>query len=432
MRNSLMILALIFLNPSVYAAAKIDHWQTSQGSQVFYVQTKGLPMVDIKVVFDAGSARDGSQYGIASLTSALLDTGAGKWNADQIAQRFESVGARFGASTSKDTAGLSLRSLTDEKLLNKALKTMQVILSKPKFNENDFQREKNRTLAGLKHREESPGAIAGIAYTNALYKNHPYAHPGSGVVETVSALSAADLREFYQQYYVASNAMIVIVGDLTKRQAKSTAESLASGLAVGAKPEPLPKVEFSKKGMKKHIEFPSAQTHVLSGLIGMHRKDKDYLSLYVGNHILGGSGLVSLLFNEVREKRGLAYSAYSYFSPQLRKGSFTMGLQTKNNQTAEAVNVMHQTLKNFVDNGPTEKALIAAKKNITGGFAMRFDTNNKLTNYVAMIGFYQLPLDYLDTFQQRVEAVTVASIKDAFKRRVKPELLHTITVGGSK
>ena len=426
-----IVLFFLLFSHTAYSAAKIEHWQTSQGSQVFYVETKGLPMVDIQVAFDAGSARDGYQQGIAALTSALLDTGAGEWNADDIAQRFESVGAQFGSGASRDMAWLSLRSLTEEKLLNKALQTMQVILSKPLFNEADFQREKNRTLAGLKHREESPGALANMAFFKALYKDHPYAHPSAGIVETVSGFTANDLTTFYKEYYVASNAMVVIVGDMSKQQATITAEALVSDLAIGKQPEPLAAVSLSSKGMSKHINFPSTQTHVLAGLIGMHRKDEDYLDLYVGNHILGGSGLVSQLFEEVREKRGLAYSAYSYFSPMLRKGPFTMGLQTRNDQTIEAVKVMQDTLARFVKQGPTEDALIAAKKNITGGFAMRFDTNSKLTRYVSMIGFYKLPLDYLDTFQQRVEAVTVKSIKDAFKRRVKPEFIHTITVGGA-
>jgi zinc protease len=274
------------------------------------------------------------------------------------------------------------------------------------------------------------GALAGIEFFKTLYKDHPYAHPEAGFVETVSGFTAEDLRAFYKKYYVASNAMVVIVGDMNKQQAMLTAESLIADLEIGTKPAAIPEVNVSTQGITKHIDFPSTQTHVLAGLVGMHRKDKDYLSLYVGNHILGGSGLVSLLFKEVRDKRGLAYSAYSYFSPMLRNGPFTMGLQTRNDQTSQAVKVMQNTLNDFVEKGPSEKELIAAKKNITGGFAMRFDTNSKLTGYVSMIGFYQLPLDYLDVFQQKVEAVTVASIKDAFERRVKPELISTITVGG--
>jgi zinc protease len=431
MRIFLLSCILLTFSQITLAAAKIEHWQTIGGSRVYYVHTEGLPMADIQVVFNAGSASDGQQFGLSALTADLLDTGAGKWNADEIAQRFESVGAQFGVSSSMDTTTVSLRTLTDKTLFDKALETMQVILTKPAFNQADFKREQRRTLSGLKQQEESPAALASIAFYNALYGTHPYAHPESGVIKTVSAFKAADIRHFYQKSYVADNAIVVIVGALSKQQAEQTAEQLLAGLPLGKRPETLPDVAMPLKATQQHIEFPSSQTHVLVGLPGSYRKDPDYFNLYVGNHILGGSGLVSKLFDEIRENRGLAYSASSNFMPMLKPGPFLISLQTRNDQTAQALQVLNQTLADFINKGPTEVELTAAKKNITGGFAMRFDTNKELAGYVAMIGFYEMPLDYLDTFQQKTEQVTVASITDAFKRRVNPQLLQTITVGKS-
>ena len=217
-------------------------------------------------------------------------------------------------------ASVSLRTLTDKPLFDKALETMQVILTSPSFNEADFQREKNRTLAGLKLQEESPAELVKIAFYKALYGDHPYGHPTSGSIDTVSGLQVGDLRSFYQKYYVAANAMVVIVGDLSRQQAEQTAEKLVGGLSKGQKPEPLPEVVMPVKAGKQHIEFPSSQTHVLVGMPGTYRKDPDYFNLYVGNHILGGAVLVSKLFDEVREKRGLAYSASSSFAPCSEKG----------------------------------------------------------------------------------------------------------------
>ncbi len=422
-------LLLLLCSSISFAAAKIDNWQTPQGSRVFYVRTEGLPMADIAIIFDAGSARDGQQFGVAALTAGVLDTGAGKWNADDIAQRFESVGAVFGASTSADMATLTLRTLTDKALFDKSLETVQTILTQPRFNEADFKREKNRTLAGLKQQQELPAAVAGIAFSKALYGTHPYAHQDAGDIKTVTALKVADLRNFYKNYYVAANATVVIVGDLSKEQAEQTAITLLKDLPIGKKPEAIPDVAALTKSSQQHIEFPSTQTHVLVGLTGTYRKDPDYFNLYVGNHILGGSGLVSKLFDEVREKRGLAYSASSGFAPMLKQGPFTVSLQTRNDQTQQALEVLNKTLSDYVNQGPSEAELSAAKKNIIGGFATRFDTNKKLANYVGMIAFYELPLDYLDTFQQKVEELTVASITDAFKRRVDLNLLQTVTVG---
>jgi zinc protease len=429
--NVAFLVISFFYSSVTIAAVKIEQWATSQGAKVFYVQTQGLPLVDIQVTFDAGSARDGEQHGVAALTADLLEAGAGQWNADQIAQRFENVGARFNSYASVDSSSLTLRSLTEPALLNAALETMQTVLTHPVFAEADFLREKNQTLAEIKQREESPADLADMAFDKAVFGNHPYAYPTLGDFDSVAKLKTTDLKQFYQRYYVAANAMIVIVGDLDKQQAQQTAENLFKGLPIGKKPADLPEVKLPEKASVQTLNFPSSQTHVLVGMPGMSRTDPDYFALYVGNHVLGGSGLVSKLFDEVREKRGLAYSAYSRFTPMKQQGGFTIGLQTKNEQTPQALKVLNDTVNDFINNGITEQELIAAKKNITGGFVMRFDTNSKLANYVTMIGFYGLPLDYLDTFTQKVEALTVTQIKDTFKKRVIPALFQTVTLGGS-
>lgn len=431
-KKAMTFIAVMVLSQQTWAAATIEHWQTTKGSRVYFVQSTGLPMADIQVVFDAGSARDGSQFGLSALTAALLDTGAGKWNAEDIAQRFESVGANFSAGSSVDNASVSLRTLTEKPLLDNAIETMRVMLSAPRFAKADFQREKNRTLAGLKQREESPGEQANLLFYQTIYGSHPYAHPTSGNVDTVEKLTVKDIEKFYKTYYTASNAIVVIVGDLSKAQAEQTAENLVSALPQGQKPAPLPNVPALTHASTQHIEFPSTQTHVLVGLQGSYRKDPDYFSLYVGNHILGGGSLVSKLFDEVREKRGLAYSASSAFVPFLKEGVFVASLQTRNDQTQQALSVLNQTLADFIEKGVSETELTAAKDNIIGGFPMRFDTNKELANYVTMIGFYEMPLDYLDTFQDNIQKVTATDIADAFKRRVNLALLQTVTVGKTK
>jgi zinc protease len=432
MRFNLIGLMLLVLSQTGWAAPKIEHWQTAQGSRVYYVQTQSLPMVDVRVAFDAGSARDGAQFGLAALTNAMLESGAGELDADAIANRFESVGAGFGSGVSEDIAWLSVRSLTQRDLFDKALETFKTVLTRPTFADDDFQREKSRTLAGLKHREESPAAIANIAFGKAVYHDHPYAHPEEGIVETVAGFEADNLRQFHKTYYVAANAIIVIIGDVERKQAEKIAEGLMADLPVGSKPAEIPPVVMPTQASKQHIEFPSSQTHVLIGMPGTHRKDPDYFPLYVGNHVLGGGSMVSKLFDEVREKRGLAYGAYSMFAPLYRQGPFSISLQTRNDQADKALEVANATLNDFLAKGPSDAELLAAKRNITGGFALRTDTNSKLAEYVTMIGFYQQPLDYLDVFQAKVEAVTAEQIKEAFQRRIHPEWLQTVTVGGKQ
>lgn len=414
----------------VQAGPKIQQWTAANGaSRVYFVPTEGLPMLDVRVVFDAGSARDGGQYGLATLTSSLLDTGAGSWDAETIAKRLEGVGARLTTGASRDSAWLALRTLTQPKLLDTALETAHEILVSPSFNQVDFEREKKNMLVALKQREESPSDLAGIEFFKMLYDNHPYGHPKEGNIDTVEKLSREDLQKFYKQYYVAKNALVVIVGEVDKAQAESIAENLLKALPEGEAAPSLPEVVAAPAANTVRKSFPSAQTHVYSGVPGMKVGDPAYFPLYVGNHILGGSGLVSKIAEEVREKRGLSYSAYSYFYPFRQEGPFMMGLQTKNDQADEAVSVMQKTLRDFVDAGPTAAELEASKKNITGGFAMRLDSNQKLTEQVAAIGFYGLPLDYLDTFTSKVEAVGAKDIQQAFKARIDPDKLQTVLVG---
>jgi zinc protease len=228
---------------------------------------------------------------------------------------------------------------------------------------------------------------------------------------------------------VARNAVVALVGAVSREQAEHIAEQVTAGLEAGEPVPPLPAVADPEAAQMQRLDFPSSQSHLLIGQPGMSRKDPDYFALYVGNHILGGNGLVSILSDEVREKRGLSYSVYSYFMPMRDRGPFIMGLQTQNSQAEEARQVLLQTLDRFMAQGPSAKELTAAKQNITGGFPLRISSNSKIVEYLAVIGFYDLPLDYLDRFNERVEAITAEQIRDAFTRRVHPQRFVTIVVG---
>lgn len=427
----LSFVCLSFMSWSVHASPKIETWKTSSGAEVYYVHAPELPMVDMQVVFDAGSSRDGQLAGIAALTSGLLDQGAAGMNADKISSGFESLGAVFGSNAGYDSASVQLRSLTDESLLSAALENFKKVISKPDFPKDALERRRAQTLIGLQAKQQNAGALARDAFMSAVYQSHPYAQPSAGTEESVAAIKRKDIEAFYKQYYVTKNAMVVIVGAVDRKQAEKIAEDITSGLTQGGKAKALANVSPLEKANKVFIEHPSAQTHILVGQPGVKRGDPDYFPLYVGNHVLGGGGMVSRLFAEVREKRGLSYSAYSYFSPMRFEGPFIAGLQTKTEQVDEALSVLMENINSYIETGPTKEELIASKKNITGGYPLRIDSNGKILNYVFVIGYYKLPLDYLDTFNANVDAVTIDQIKDAFKRRVIPDKLVTVMVGAS-
>jgi zinc protease len=431
--NLLIWLLLVGLSggrPS-WAIPTIQSWQTDNGVPVYFVPAPELPMVDVEVVFDAGSARDGDKPGLATLTNSLLNEGAGGHSADQIAEQFDNLGAQVSYSVDRDMATISLRSLTDTKLLQPALEMLAVLITQPDFEASTFERVRQQTLAGLKYQQQSPDTIAEKAFYQAVFAEHPYATLADGTPESVAKLIREDLKAFHTRYYVASNALVAITGALERTAAEQLANTLVKQLVKGDKAPALPPVKPLAEAKTLHLEHPSTQTHLIIGQPGTARKDPDYFTLYVGNYILGDNGLVSRLVKAVREERGLAYSVYSYFLPLRETGPFVANLETRNDQAQQALQVVQSTLRDFVEFGPSTTELEEAKQGITGSFPLRIKSNSNIIGYLSVIGFYQLPLDYLQTFNQKIEAVTLENIKTVFRRRLQLDKLVTVTVGGN-
>ncbi|MBI2992942.1 MAG: insulinase family protein [Gammaproteobacteria bacterium] len=428
--HGLAIAAILLLSLPALATPNIERWKTRNGAEVYFVAAHELPMVDIEVMFDAGSARDpAGREGLTLLASSLLDEGAGGMEANAISYEFERLGAVYGAQSDEDSTSVMLRSLAEKDKLDPALANFERVLAKPDFPEDAIERQRRRFLIAIQQKQQSPGALAGDAFTAALYGDHPYAHPVEGTVESIEAVTRTDVIEFHKRYYQARNAVFAIVGDLSRSAARSLSEKLSRSLPAGTAALPIAAVAPLASAETIRIHHPSTQVHVLIGQPAIKYNDPDYFPLLVGNHVLGGGGLVSRLFAEVREKRGLSYAASSRFSPLREGGPFSAGLQTRADQVDEALAVLKETVRGFIAAGPTEEELQASKQNITGGFPLRIDSNRDILNYVAVIGFYKLPLDFLDTYISRVDAVTAEQIRDAFHRRLNPDIMATVLVG---
>ncbi len=426
--KSALVLLLISFNVVANAAVKINHWQTSTGAQVYFVENHDLPIIDMAVNFPAGSARDTkATSGVAGVTRYLMTLGADGMNEEAITNAFADIGANLGGELDVDRAAFKLRTLTSESA--KALETFNKILHKPDFPQAILEREKTRIVAGLQESATQPESISNKAFIQALYPNHPYGLDESGEIETINAMKRDDLIAFYNTYYTAKSAVIALIGDMTEAQAKTIAEDAAKGLPQGAAVPKIAEVTYPSASSEQRIVHPASQAHILLGYPGIKRGDPDYFALYLGNYVLGGGGFVSRLTEEVREKRGLVYSVYSYFMPMAEIGPFQIGLQTKKEQADEATKVVNATVAKFIANGVTEKELKAAKDNIIGGFPMRIDSNAKILDYLSLIGFHKLPLTYLEDFNKQVAKVTAKQIKDAFQRRIKPQDFVSVTVG---
>ena len=428
-KNCFFIFCLLFVNVA-NAAVNIQHWQTSTGADVYFVENHSLPMIDLSVNFAAGSAYDPAEKsGLAGVTKYMMALGAGGLSEEVISNQLSDVGAALGGDFDLDRSAFKLRTLSSDKEKNQSLATLKTILQKPDFPEKVLEREKARMIAGLQEAATQPESIANQAFMAALYGAHPYAKNGDGTEASIAALKPDDLVNFYQQFYHAKGAVIAMIGDLSREEANQIAENLTSGLPAGDQSQSIPAVSLPTAAVEKRIPHPASQSHILLGYPGTKRGDDDLFPLYVGNYILGGGGFVSRLTEEVREKRGLVYSVYSYFMPMQAFGPFQIGLQTQKEQAEEALKVVNDTLNKFLKNGVTEVELKAAKSNIIGGFPMRIDSNKKILEYLSVIGFYKLPLNYLEEYNQKVASVTAAQIKEAFNRRVKPEHFVTVIVG---
>ena len=413
------------------AALPIQHWITPSGTRVYFVESRSIPMLDINVDFDAGGRRvPADRAGLGGLTHTLIKAGSAAHSEEEISQLIADVGAQLDGSVDRDRAGLALRTLSSERERTQAIATFAEMLQTPAFPDAAFAREKARLADAVKEDETKPDAIASHAFYRLLYAAHPYAL--APTPETVLRIGRADVEGYYRANYVAERAVVTIIGDADRALAERIAEQLTAGLPrAGGAPLPLPPV-VQPPGQTLRIAHPASQSHILLGLPAIARNDPDYFPLLVGNYVLGGGGFVSRLYLEVREKRGYAYSVYSYFLPLAQEGPFQIGLQTKKEQADEALARVRIVLDEFLGRGPGAAEMKAAKQNLVGGFALRIDSNRKLLEQVAMIGFYQLPLTWLDDFAAKVEKVSAAEVRAVFARRVRPDNLVTVVVGSGE
>ena len=427
---------------SAWAILPIQHWQQPSGAKVWLVESPSIPMVDIEVSFDAGSRREPAEKaGLATALSMMSAKGIkadGKLPAmdeNALGEAWADLGASFGASASKDSFSYALRSLTVPDLLHRSVELASRQMAAPSLPADVWQRERARWSAAIAESNTRPSTVAGRAYTQAVYSSHPYGMRSTE--QTLARIDVKDMQAFQQRMFQACRAKVSVVGAVDKAQADALVAKLLARLpkddGKGCQPLPaLAEVPALDKAQDIRIPFQSAQAQVLIGQPGIKRNDPDFLALLVGDHILGGGGLVSRLMEEVREKRGLTYGVSSSFAPGLHAGAFTISLQTRPDQAEQARQVAQETLAKFVAEGPTEQELRDAKDNLIGSFALRIDSNRKLLANVSNIAWNDLPLDYLDHWTDRIEALTVQDVRSAMQRVLQPERMVTVVLGEKK
>lgn len=406
----------------------LQAWHTQEGARVLYMPAPELAMVDIRLTFAAGSSQDGAKPGVALLTNAMLNEGTHNLDVTAIAEGFENLGAEFSNGSYRDMAIVGLRTLSEASLREPALAHLLTLLQTPAFPEPSLARIKNQLLMGFDYQKQNPAKLGQLAFFAALYGDHPYAHPSDGTPGSISTITPDDLRAFYQRTYTAANAVIAIVGDVTQEQAQAMAQAVSASLPKGPRLSTIAAPE-KPSAVRQHIEFASNQTHILIGQLGIERNHPDYAALYLGNQIFGGGGFGSRLMEEVREKRGLTYGVYSGFTPMQVQGPFSISLQTRADQTQGTLELIKTLLAEFLANGPTEQELNNAKRELSGSFPLSTASNESIVGQLGSMGFYDLPLDWLQAFVNDVNALTADEVKAAMQRHLSIDQLTVITVG---
>ena len=434
---TIFLFSLFGLIASAQATLPIEQLESFNGARAYLVQTKSLPMVDIEVSIDAGDRYDpAGKSGLADLVAGLMTYGArgdkGLLSEAQIADEIADLGANIGFSVSGERATLRIRSLSRKDLRDRVVQLAAAMLSAPSYDANIVAREKQRTITSLLEAETKPEYVLERRFKSMVYGNYPLAQSPS--VKSVSAITPADLAQFHKRFYRSDRIIISIVGDVEQAQAKEIVQHLLKKI-----PQAGPNIPTLAQLQRSPVEplserevfvpFDSQQAHIAMGMTAVTRNNPDYFPLLVGNYILGGGGFVSRLMSEVREKRGLAYSVFSYFSPGKDAGIFQAGLQTKSDQGALALEVMSQTIANFIANGPTVSELLAAKANLVNGYPLRIDNNRKLLDNVSSIVWNDLPLNTMEIWTQQVEAVTLDQVTAAFQKYLAMDRMKIVVLG---
>ena len=390
-----MTLALISAAPAFAGASRIERIVTPAGIEIWLVRDRNLPMMSLEFAFLGGAAQDpADKPGVANLVAGLLDEGAGELDAAAFHERLEerAISLAFGAK--RDNLRGSIRTLSENR--DQAFELLRLALTAPRFDGPELERVRAALLAQLRRRTTNPTDIAADRWFARAFPGHPYGRPIAGTIESVSKISVDDLRTYVRRMLARSNLKIAAVGDIDAAQIALLVDRTFGSLPAQSDLVPVADMAPHGLGTSETIELKVPQTVITFGGVGLKRADPDFIPAFVLNHILGGGGFESRLFSEVREKRGLAYSVYSYLAPYEHTGLFLGGVSTRNDRVAETLEIIVAEIKRIAAEGPTADELEKAKRFLIGSYPLRFDTSGKITANLLDIQIENLGIDYID------------------------------------
>lgn len=399
-------------------AMKIQTVKSPGGIEAWLVEEHSVPVLALKFAFTGGNSQDpAGKEGLANFITGMMDEGAGEFTSEQFQQRMEELAMRMSFEDGKDALYGNFETLTVNR--DKAVDLLRAAVTKPRFEAEAVDRVREQFLAGLVYAARDPEKVAGKEWYATAFKGHPYARPANGTKESLAGITSDDLKGFVKKNFAKSNLKVVAVGDISAAELGRLLDTVFGPLPAEAELADVPKTKIAG-GSQQIIEMNVPQSVAVFGLPAMSRKDPDFMPAFVLNQILGGGGFASRLMEEVREKRGLAYSVYSYIQPYQNASIFAGGVATKNESISQSLDVIRAELKRMADSGPTETEFKNAKSYLTGSYALRFDTNAKIAGQLLGLLQEEFGIDYVEKRNALVDAVTMDDVK-----RVAAKLLLT-------
>ncbi|MEJ1156841.1 M16 family metallopeptidase [Prosthecomicrobium sp. N25] len=409
-------------------AVEIQRVVSPGGIEAWLVEEHTVPLVAVNFAFRGGSAQDpAGKAGLANLLSTLLDEGAGELDSQQFQERLSDLSIRLSYEDSRDAFFGEMKTLSQNR--DAAFDLLRLSVSKPRFDAEAVERMRVQAIAGLRRELRDPESIAGRVWARTLFPDHPYGRPSNGDEASVAAITASDIRDYHARVFARDNLKIAVVGAIDAKTLGPLLDRTFGDLPATARLTPVPDVT-PRTGVTVAESLPIPQTVIRLATEGLKRKDPDFIPGFVMNHILGGGSFSSWLYEEVREKRGLAYSVFTALAPYDHAGLFYGGLGTRADRAGESIEVIRQQIRRMAEVGPTAAELDKAKAYLTGSYALRFDTSDKIAGQLLAIQMDDLGIDYIDRRNALIDAVTLDDVKRVARRLLSKDLT-VVTVGPS-
>lgn len=425
---TVLVLALLLTFSRPAHAMKIEVVKSPGGIQAWLVEAHENPLLALKFSFEGGNSQDPEgKDGVANFVSAMLDEGAGDIEASDFQEQMESLAMRMRYEDSRDAFYGNFETLTQNR--DESAKLLKLALTKPRFDQDAVERIRGQLLANLVYADRDPEKVAAKEWFSVAFAGHSYSRPSQGTEATVNAITRDDLEAYRKRIFARSNLKVVAVGDITPDALGKLLDDVFGDLPEKASLAPVPQTKPVAGGKEKWISMDVPQSVAVFGLPAMPRKDPDFMAAFVLNQLIGGGGFASRLMEEVREKRGLAYSVYSYIQPFRHTSILTGGVATRADAIQQSLDVIRKELKHVADEGPTPAEFENAKKYLIGSYALRFDTNSKIASQLLGLLEDDFGPEYIDNRNKMIEAITLDDAKRVAKRLLDTDNLIVTIVG---